>query len=52
MCQAFEGEQRYLIEEELRAIREKLRKHQSGEQRLSLEEIDELAIDKMMLEEC
>lgn len=51
MCQAYEGESRYVRSSELRQIREAWEKHKSGEAPLTDEQLKELAIRKLMLEE-
>lgn len=42
MCQAFEGEQRWMISSEIREIKDKYKKHKDGEITLSQREIDDL----------
>ena len=49
MCQAYEGEARYVAGGEKREIMDKWNKHESGEAPLTDDEIKELAIRKMML---
>ena len=49
MCQAFEAEQEGLIASDIRKIKEKWRKHQSGEAPLTDEEIKKLSIELLML---
>ena len=51
MCQAYEGERQFVIACERREIEEKWRRHKSGEQILSADELKDLAIQKIMLSE-
>lgn len=51
MCQAYEGERRYMVVTELQDILEAWEKHKSGEHPLTADELRELAIRKLMLEE-
>lgn len=51
MCQAYEGERRAVVSAELREIREKWARHESGEAPLSDEEIQRLAVEELMLME-
>lgn len=51
MCQAFEGEQQFLIHSELRQIREKYEAYKRGEIQLTEDELLKMAVEKMMLEE-
>jgi len=51
MCQKYEGERSYMVGAELREIKEKWRKHESGEAPLTDEEITQLAVRKLILRE-
>ncbi len=51
MCQVYEAEKEYVVRGELAEIRRKWEKHQSGEEPLTDDEIQELAVRKFMLEE-
>lgn len=49
MCQAFEGEQQYVVQRDLAEIRKKYEDHKNGTKPLSDEELLKLAVEKMML---
>jgi tetrahydromethanopterin S-methyltransferase subunit A len=51
MCQAYEGEKRYLISEEKQQLREEYEKHVSGESIISDERLQEIAVRMIMLRE-
>lgn len=51
MCQAYEGERAYLVQRDLREIREKYAAYERGEVTLTDDELYKLAIEKLMLEE-
>ena len=51
MCQAYEGEREWLVQRELREIRQRYAAHMSGEKKLTDDELLKLAIEKLMLEE-
>lgn len=49
MCQQYDGERQYMVRSELREIRRKWERHESGEAPLTDEEIKDLVVQKMML---
>lgn len=51
MCQAYEGERNYCINQELREIKETWEAHKSGEKVLTDKELNALAVRKFMLME-
>lgn len=51
MCQHYESERSFVVNAELREIRERWEKHKSGEAPLTDAEAMDLAVRKLMLEE-
>lgn len=49
MCQAYEGERQFVVNSELREIQEAREAHKSGGKPLTDEEINDLAVRKLML---
>lgn len=49
MCQAYEGERKWVVSQELKEIHDAWEKHKNGEKVLNEEEIKELAVRKLML---
>jgi hypothetical protein len=51
MCQAYEAEREWLVRRDLREIRQRFEDHKNGKKKLTDEELQKIAIEKLMLEE-
>lgn len=51
MCQGYENEHKFMVRGELAEVKELWRRHETGEQSLSRDQLIELVARKMMLEE-
>ena len=51
MCQAYEGEREWLVQRDLREIKQRYEDHKKGKKKLTDDELLKLAAEKLMLEE-